>query len=31
MKRIANVIWEVLVAVGQYRYEQTRRRGHGMY
>lgn len=31
MKRVLYVIWTVLEAIGQYRYEQARRRGYGMY
>ena len=31
MKRILNAIWTVLETIGQYRYQQSRRRGHGMY
>ena len=27
MKRIATTIWAVLEAIGQYRYEQTKRQG----
>lgn len=27
MKRIAIIVWQVLEAIGQYRYQQFRRRG----
>lgn len=31
MKRIATAIWTLLQTIGQYRYEQAKRRGYGMY
>jgi hypothetical protein len=31
MKRILNAIWNFLEAMGEARYQWTKRRGYGMY
>jgi hypothetical protein len=31
MKRIISIIWNILETVGQYRYQQVKRRGYGTY
>jgi hypothetical protein len=31
MKSVINAIWQFLKIIGQYRYQQSKRRGFGMY
>jgi len=31
MKKVFGAIWKFFKAVGEYRYQMTKRRGYGMY